>query len=272
MSCNPVFFWDFTVKAEGKSPEDIIIRLKEIAKKWVFQKEMGAGGYIHYQGRMSLKEKCRNVFWEDGKCSPTSTEGSKTFSYVMKEDTRIEGPWSNKYVRFLQKKVRAALESGLYKWQTYVKEEGPKYQDRILNVIIDTDGNTGKSTLVSLLCYENIARKIPMMSGMTGKDIMQLVMGMPKAKMYLTDFPRATNKKRLTEYFEALEMIKDGYAFDTRYEFEEEWFEVPSMWVFMNEEPDLSLLSRDRWRFWTINEDKELVRYKVRWEPKINLE
>ena len=48
--------------------------------------------------------------------------------------------------------------------------------------------------------------------------------------------------------------------FVIRYSYREYIFpESPVIWLHVNTEPDLNLLSRDRWRLYTINDDKELV-------------
>ncbi|WP_445772263.1 hypothetical protein, partial [Rheinheimera sp.] len=57
------------------------------------------------------------------------------------------------------------------------------------------------------------------------------------------------------------EQIKKGKLYDTRYKYQEYWIDSPQIWVFSNIEPDLSMLSLDRWRIWTINEQQQLERY-----------
>jgi len=56
----------------------------------------------------------------------------------------------------------------------------------------------------------------------------------------------------------AIEEIKNGYAYDDRYRFQEAMFEPPHVWVFTNTMPDTKLLSLDRWKFWTITDDNRL--------------
>jgi len=53
-----------------------------------------------------------------------------------------------------------------------------------------------------------------------------------------------------------IETLKDGYAYDDRYHFKEEYFDCPQIWVFMNMVPDISMLSKDRWKLWVIKEGK----------------
>jgi len=75
------------------------------------------------------------------------------------------------------------------------------------------------------------------------------------------DLPRAMGKEKLGGLFGAIEQIKNGHVYDERNHYEEYWFDSPRVWVFTNDEPDLSWLSADRWRLWEIDEKKELVPY-----------
>lgn len=98
MSKNAICSWDFTLKKTDDIDENIIKNiLKEYCKNYAFQLEKGETGYIHYQGRISLKIKSRvgpplfNAHW-----TPTSNENKSNNFYVIKSDTRILGPWTDK--------------------------------------------------------------------------------------------------------------------------------------------------------------------------------
>jgi hypothetical protein len=71
--------------------------------------------------------------------------------------------------------------------------------------------------------------------------------------------PRALKKDKLGGFYSAIETVKDGYAYDDRYNFTEKIFDCPVIWVISNTLPDFSLLSRDRWKLWEITDDKELT-------------
>ena len=85
-------------------------------------------------------------------------------------------------------------------------------------------------------------------------------MDMPIAKAYFIDFPRSLSKKNLHEFYSGIESIKNGYCFDKRYHFKEKYFDSPTIYITMNQEPDKSLLSRDRWILWKL-ENSELFLY-----------
>lgn len=245
---NAVCNYDFTLW--GDEPALVVrARLNEIAKKWCFQQE-DAGSGPHFQGRMSLKTKKRIgefVFFH-AHLSKTSNENRDNFFYVTKEETRISGPWCDEDI-VLPRQVRE-IES-LYEWQKQIENNICVWNTRIINVVVDNKGCLGKSTLVAYLCCtRKDVRSIPPLNNY--KDIMAMVMCMPTAKLYLIDMPRGLDKSKQGEFFGAIESIKDGHVFDTRYTFKEKWFDCPNIWVFTNVVPDGDLLSADRWRLWEI--------------------
>ena len=55
---NPVAVFDFTLKAEGITREQVEKWLKLECKTWTFQLEKGEEtGYLHWQGRCSYRNK-----------------------------------------------------------------------------------------------------------------------------------------------------------------------------------------------------------------------
>lgn len=256
---NPVCCWDFTLwdKGDNIKISDIKDRLNEIAKKWCFQGE-DAGSGLHYQGRMSLMLKKRSGEFSFLKAhlSKTSKANQDNDFYVCKEETRISGPWRDTDP-YVPRQVREVVS--LYKWQKYIEDDINKWDTRHINVILDKGGDIGKSICVSYLCTMNKnVRSIPALNSY--KDIMGIVMCMPVAKLYLVDQPRAMLKSQQQEFYSAIESIKDGHAFDTRYSFKEKWFDCPNIWIFSNVPPDRTLLSHDRWRIWVVDESTSELR------------
>lgn len=261
-----VAVYDLTIKEEGLSVDDVKQWFNDIAKKWVFQLEQGSEtGYRHYQCRISLKVKTRlNTFIKDipdeftsCKVSVTSNECKTNNFYVLKRDTRLEGPWANTdrvVPRWL------ADEPKWYPWQQSVIDRiNNNASTREVNIIVDCEGNKGKSFLACWLGARGIISRIPFMNDT--KDIARMIMDKEKCGAYFIDLPRATNKKYMDNFIAAMEELKNGYAYDDRYHFKEEYFNPPHVWIFTNKEPDTSLLSKDRWNFWEIlkSETGELV-------------
>lgn len=246
-----VAVWDFTLKEEGVDLSDFKSFLKMYAKKWAFQLEKGDSGYTHYQGRVSLKVKARKgPEWKNIHWSVTSKESSNDTFYVIKTDTRVAGPWmdTDKYV------PRQVRNIELYEWQKAVLTDADVWNTRTINVIVCEKGNIGKSTLATYAGAHGLGRNLPMMDGY--KDYMRMVMDTPKVKLYLIDFPRGMNKNNCGGFWSAVESIKNGYAYDDRYGFREEYFDCPNIWVFTNARPRTSWMSMDRWAIWEVIDGK----------------
>lgn len=277
-----VTLYDFTyfgpVGEDIMEVEDFIKELQPIAKKWVFQEERTPTTQkIHYQGRLSLFKKKRqpelcsmlNNGPLRGMDVSESSENSMQFEifYALKEDTRVNGPWDNRTYqppRYIPRQYQGLIES-LYPWQEAVLNSRRDFSERCIDVIVDRQGCSGKSTVASLGRLYHGGLDLPPISD--HKELLQIVCDVLMAKqcrdpgLVFVDCPRSIDQKRMAPYFIAIEQIKKGYVCDTRYSFKEWDFDSPRVWVFMNHEPDIRYLSRDRWKFWEISE-KCLVRYE----------
>lgn len=266
--------YDFVYSKDAfESETELITILKGLSKKFVFQLEQGEkSGYLHYQGRLSLIKKCRpatvlKLFKEKSKPNwirPTVKSEAEKYThngdafYQMKEQTRISGPWSDKDVpSYIPRQIREVKQ--LRPFQQHIINDAGNWDTRTINMVFCPEGNKGKSILVGYCRSYNIGRALPPCNDY--KDIMRMVCCLPTARMYLIDMPRSMNKDRLYQFYSGIETIKDGYAYDDRYTFKEKNFDCPNIWIFSNMLPDYNLLSKDRWKVWTINENYELVEY-----------
>lgn len=263
MTTHAIAVYDFTLAKcsyypdPPVSPEYVKQVLKGYAKKWVFQLEESDGGYLHYQGRFSLIKKRRlqeiaPVLQEKLRglhISPTHDVGNNF--YVVKEDTRVEGPWSDQDAEpaYIPRQIRE-IET-LRPWQSAIVELSKQWDTRTIHVIYDRNGNNGKSILTTYMGVHKLARTLPYVNDY--KDIMRMVMDMPTCNAYIIDMPRAINKEKLFQMYAGIETVKSGYAYDDRYSFKDKYFDCPQIFVFTNTIPDLNLLSRDRWSIWTID-------------------
>lgn len=50
-----------------------------------------------------------------------------------------------------------------------------------------------------------------------------------------------------SEIYTALTRIKDGHLYSNRYVYKDWWVDSPQVWIFGREEPNLEMISRDRW-------------------------
>lgn len=258
-SRNPICVWDVTVPHTINNEEishDFLIDLfKTHCKKWCFQLEQGSEtGYLHYQCRISLNTKARkpNIFPFKGiNYTPTSEEHQHDFNYTSKELTRVKGPWSHENITFKTPRQIREIEE-LYPWQQSIIDDRLVWNTRTINILYDPTGNNGKSILKTFIGVHGLGRALPFLNDY--KDIMRMVMCTKKVPLYIIDIPRALRKDQLYGFFSGIETLKDGYAYDDRYHFKEEYFDCPNIWVFMNTIPDTTYLSKDRWKFWAIKE------------------
>jgi len=275
---NPVCVYDFTKflgEDENHEVGEIISILEKFCKKWTFQLESCPTTHsLHYQGRFSLKvkERLRIPFCDKFpgfRLGVTSNENKKNMFYVMKDESRCGGPWSDNDEKiYVPRDIRKIDE--LWPWQKSLLEIIKVYDERKINVVIDLNGNNGKSTFTRYCMVYKYGQLLPFCNDF--KDVMRMVMDMPDSPCYLMDMPRAVNKDRLYQLYAGIEAVKGGYAYDDRYHFKQKLFDPPNIVLFTNSEPDQSLLTRDRWALWAINERRELVEYNSEPEDEIDEE
>lgn len=247
--------WDFTIFDDTQ--ENIVKLCTKHCKKWCFQEEEGEEtGKKHHQGRVSFKTKKRltalkkihgTAHW-----SPTSTANRDNNFYVTKVETRTAGPWQDKELEdpdYIPRQVREMVT--LYPWQKTIIDLASVWNTRTINVIVDKKGNTGKTSLMMYMQAHKLAKKVPFVN--CHKDLMRMVYCVGVSRCYCIDMPRAINKDQLCGLYAAIEEVKSGYCYDDRYTFKQRLFDCPNIWLFTNKDPDLNLLSRDRWKLWKIN-------------------
>lgn len=258
--------YDITISAEFGPPDKVREIFRTSAKRWAFQKERGEEtGYEHYQCRISFAVKKRystavNWYRETfgdgtGRLTPTSNPTTKTGNefYVMKPETRIEGPWTDRdpVPMYIPKRLRGI---SLRPWQQGLLDmilEEP--DDRYINVLIDPKGGLGKTTIKQYCMTLGHAVVIPPMVE-EGKDVMGYILSKDPSRCYIMDLPKSQTNKAQRAMYGALETIKDGYAYDLRYHARDRLSEPPHVWVFTNRKPNTSLLSEDRWRYWEVRD------------------
>lgn len=272
-------FWDFTAPAMMFENE---LELMEICEKhcteYVFQRESGEEGYVHYQGRMEMKNRMRldtlkKRFGKEVHFSPTSRKCQHDYMYVTKSKTRVAGPWGcvtaeacvempvkgTETVRPPPRDVAEMKE--LRPWQQSIVDMAGIYDMRVVDVIIDKKGGIGKTCLRRYMAYKGLALYIPPRNDF--RDIARMVMARPIAKCYIIDMPRALSKSELAEFYSGIEYLKGGDAYDDRYKFRSSMFDPPRVVIFTNQHPVMDMLSADRWRLHKVVKD-QLVPYKTK--------
>lgn len=143
-----------------------------------------------------------------------------------------------------------------------------------INCIIDSIGfPLGKSVIVGWMgCHHSdITIHLPPMSNFT--DTLKFFAKMLKqhgkdlAKNIFIDFPRAAastiKKNRMRKFITGVEMISKGLIeFKLNRGQEQITFDLPNIWIFTPFVPDMAYISKEKWKFWTINENFELVEFE----------
>lgn len=231
-------------------------------------------GYVHWQGRISLFKrkrlcelkalcKANELLLSKAHFSPTSNPGLGSVFYCCKLDTRIAGPWSDQDPELIPMPRQLKHISSLYSWQQEIIDRSIYCWDsRKINVLYDPTGCSGKSTLVTWCKVHNIlnCKTVPCILN-SFLDLNQAVMSQPVGQLYYVDMPRALPKNKLNDFMAFIETLKNGYCYDTRYKYTERFFDSPVVWIFCNIKLPTEMLSRDRWRIYNINDEKELVLY-----------
>lgn len=286
--------WAITTPQTNGTMIQIVQDLKQIAKKWVFQleeghgidnelkrtsdtKEENKGGYRHWQIQVSLIKKSRkgglikllkNTVLKNSHVSALATVNTDQFNYVMKLDTRVDGPWKDTDDIKIPEPIPDQINEikSLHKWQSQIINDCKEYKDskdaqrfRTINVLIDQAGSIGKSTLIAYMRYHNIAIVLPVLT--EPEDMAAAVMSRPPSKAYIIDMPRSTTQKKQKGFWAGIESIKNGYCYDKRYKFQDRIFTSPCIWVFSNVLPTTEYLSTDRWKLWLVGYEMEIVPY-----------
>lgn len=266
-----VCVFDITIPCKKFTWNQVKNWMDDNCKSWCFQKEKGEEtGYEHYQCRISLKIKKRistliKTVPKGFHLSVTSNANKENNFYVLKEETRIDGPWSDQDI-YVPKRFSGEIE--WMPWQEKViKKISAPANDRIVNLIYSPTGNQGRSFLTGWLCTHKLAQIIPPTDELA--HVMEVALARPNMNCYIIDIPRAIRKEKTAQLFAGIEILKSGYAYDRRFNFKDKWMEPPHVWVFVNSLPNMDDLSPDKWNLWQINNKKKLVPYVT---PQINIE
>lgn len=265
--CRAIVGYDFTLKCETENQtelSDLKACLRANCKRYVFQKEKSETGYIHYQGRLRLIKKAlipktRELFMLFPKIhfSPTcnTTFAQESFSYVLKDDTRVAGPWSDADREELEIPIQYRISDWL-PWQKQIIDElNDDYINkrfRRIYCIVDIKGKGGKTTFGISLTMKGLAEYIPPVNDT--KDMMRMCFDLPKTNNYIIDMTRAMSKDKLFGMFSAVEQIKNGYLWDDRYSFKRRFIDAPGIVILTNQYPEQEMLSVDRWTIYTLDD------------------
>ena len=247
-SISPSKQWCFTYNNYDKE-KDVPIILDILSNnncKYVFQEETGESGTPHLQGSIIFENKVRpmslfklfpGIHWEKTKDLKASLK------YCCKEESRTGNVYANIPI---PKPIK--IINDLKPWQlsiTEILKEEP--DDRSIYWFVDYDGGIGKSVFTKYLCVKFSAIVL------CGKasDMKQGIMNYNEKNGYfpniiIIDLPRTFNSDYLS--YCGIEEIKNGCFYSPKYEGGMCLFNSPHIIIFSNFKPDMSRLSKDRWK------------------------
>lgn len=276
------FTWHFDPLRKEEDRVLVINFLTPRCKNWVFQlEECPSTKRLHFQGRCMLKDKARvttiagdshkagmvGSHWSETNCKV----GEKDFKYVMKDDSKIEGPWMDESNKLELKAVAPFEIQGItmLPWQKDLCELAKTYDPRTIHILYDRKGGVGKSIFVDWMEFHENAFIPPILNNT--KDLLQAVcsytldmasMGKQPSEIFIFDFEKtAAGMSQLSQLYRAVESIKNGRIYDTRYKYKAiRLHKRPSVIIMTNVLPPQTFMSQDRWRYWVVCQN-ELCQY-----------
>lgn len=212
--------------------------------KWVIGFEMGKDGYRHLQGRVRVSKGETDAFLavkeylplaHIEKCSDSWTYERKSGRFLSSEDT----PEIRK-VRF------GSLSNLQANWHWLLNQQG----DRNILTIVDEEGGHGKSWYVNWLYETNRGFYCPPTIDTVKGLIQWIASGYNGEGIIAIDIPRTW--KWSEQLYVAIESIKDGLVYDTRYSSKLRNIRGVKLIIFTNTMPKVEKLSKDRWEIYEV--------------------
>lgn len=222
------------------------------AKDYAVNEETGETGTRHLQGHIeftnartfsSLKKRWNKAHWEVVRNKEAHAK------YCRKPETRTGECFTK------EPKVKSPLQGKILKpWQeTIVKLMCEEPEERIVYWFHDKKGGQGKTSLAKHLCI-NYQGQVLYICG-KANDVKYGISSFIQEdennlKMCIFDFVRSS--ENFVSY-QAIEEVKNGIFYNTKYESKMVVFNTPHVVIFSNFPPDLTKLSADRWRVTDLN-------------------
>jgi len=273
--CAPRISWCFTISDDkytnSSNKHTIQEVLDPICKEYVFQLEspdkkidISCGDkepdeddqeyrpYIHWQGYVRFKKKCRpkNLVPGDWGTHWGGTRNRKaSIVYCSNKDKRLDVADGNLFVKGVRipRPLRKVTYTELYAWQKKIADQFDHdcpHHCRTIWWYWEKDGNFGKSYLAKYWCHQKDAL---MISG-KGHDIKYAVSKYEEAhgegpNIVIMNVPKSVEYISHT----AIENVKDACFFSGKYEGCMVMINTPHIIVFSNQEPRTDRMSLDRW-------------------------
>ena len=264
-SCvNPVRMFSVVWYPDTPSESIAIKAFERLCSKFIFQFERGTKrNRLHGQAYVKTKLKIRDgtlgkKFNQLGlrgcKCNVAHNDGEEALAlqnYCMKDDTRVDGPWGDTMYES-KRRLEKELQLKLLPWQKKLSDElKTDPHPRKIVWYYDQEGSKGKSTMSKWLYFHH---KIVTLTFGDAGNLLNLVYKMQGRNAYVFDLARTKGgKSSMSDIYQAIESIKNGYFINTKYETGVAIFAIPHIIVFSNHYPKMDALSADRWDIRTLN-------------------
>lgn len=251
-------YWCFTLNNHTDGDvESLKTKFNYVCKWWRFQEEIGSKGTPHLQGVCCFKNKLRLTQLKDNLSNKAHWEASRSSAanaYCSKSDTATGRFWESNNIPktktpekkpiFTQKVNKDMLRPHQIEIaDKYLKE--CEMWSRIIDWYWEQKGGWGKSTLCKYL-IDNCNAIV--LSGSVADAVNGFFSYVMKNEtvppIVVFDIPRC-NQGHIS--YNAIEQIKNGCIFNTKFETGMLRFDTPHVIVFSNEEPEYEKLSTDRW-------------------------
>lgn len=232
---------DYAVQEEEESCKHLqgVIRLS--SKRTIWWLRQFTLDYVHWEVCIDFKNSVRYCTREDKRRGRIWTSQGVKDLLVKKKTKRVKKPKKKP-----KKKVTDPMEGKvMYQYQkeilSIIKEDP---SERKVLWYYSTKGNCGKSAICKHLVLKHGAQVVGGKFADAYFAISKAVEEGNDPPIIIFDLPRSMGNK--VSYI-ALEKIKDGMFFSSKYEASMCVFNTPHLFVFANCEPDRYKLTGDRW-------------------------
>lgn len=248
--------------------------MRRFCKKWIYQAEVGKETKrAHFQGYCSTKKKTKNHILAstlnilgmrgiDVRAAVGDSESAAQVAishYVMKQDTRVAGPWKDCPDEYDGQDLWP--EHMMPNWQRYITTLYKRPLDvfgpeaRHINWLYDPPGSKGKSRFLKFLDFKY---GIPKCDAGKCSDILCFIREVQGRDGYTFNLTRTIGRETcLSELYQAIESIQDGHFFVGKYNSSRVLMKIPRVWVFANRYPDTRAVTGDRWIIWIFDPNDE---------------
>lgn len=242
--------WGLTINNYTDDDVANLEALKPKLKKYSWQSEVGKKGTEHLQVALwfvnqktfsSIKNVFKTAHIEKAK---NWTALSRYCSKADTHDGKIRECREDR--KFVVTTSDPMLNKKLFKWQIKILDLlKEKPDDRSIHWFWEPNGGVGKTTFVKSLVIKN--NDYIYISGAVADikyGIFKFIESKGRGpKTIFMNIPRCVEHIS----YNALEQVKDGIFYNTKYESDMVVFDNPHVIIFANEPPDFGKMSKDRW-------------------------